>query len=86
VLESVKRTGRLLIVEENHERGGWGAQLAADVVARAFGFLDAPIRRLATPTVPIPFSPPLEAALVPDEERIAEAIVELVHGDRGAAA
>jgi pyruvate dehydrogenase E1 component beta subunit len=80
VIDSVERTGRLVIVEENHERGGWGAQLAADVVGRAFGYLDAPIRRLATPDVPIPFSPPLEAALVPDEDRIAEAIIELVRG------
>lgn len=80
VIESVTRTGRLLIVEENHERGGWGAQLAADVGDRAFGYLDAPIRRLATPDVPIPFSPPLEAALVPSEEQIATAIQELTRG------
>jgi pyruvate dehydrogenase E1 component beta subunit len=80
VIDSVKKTGRLLVVEESHERGGWGAQLAADVVAGAFGYLDAPIRRLATPSVPIPFSPPLEAALVPDEGRIAAAVVELVRG------
>jgi pyruvate dehydrogenase E1 component beta subunit len=86
VLESVRRTGRLLVVEENHERGGWGAQLAADVAAHAFGYLDAPPLRLTTPDVPIPFSPPLEAVLVPDEERIAEAIVALVRGERGAAA
>jgi pyruvate dehydrogenase E1 component beta subunit len=80
VVESVKRTGRLLIVEESHERGGWGAQLAADVIAQAFGYLEAPVRRLATPDVPIPFSPPLEAALVPDEDQIREAIVELLRG------
>lgn len=82
VLESVKKTGRLVIVEESHERGGWGAQLAADVVAHAFGYLDAPIRRLATPDIPIPFSPPLEQALIPNEERIAETIVAVVRGDR----
>jgi pyruvate dehydrogenase E1 component beta subunit len=78
VLESVRKTGRVLIVEENHERGGWGAQLAADIAARALEYLDAPIRRLATPNSPIPFSPPLEAALVPDEERIHQAILDLV--------
>jgi pyruvate/2-oxoglutarate/acetoin dehydrogenase E1 component len=80
VLASVEKTGRLLIVEENHERGGWGAQLAADVVDRAFAYLDAPIRRLATPDAPIPFSPPLEAALVPDEARIRDAVRALVRG------
>jgi pyruvate/2-oxoglutarate/acetoin dehydrogenase E1 component len=80
VVRSVEKTGRLLIVEENHERGGWGAQLAADVVDRAFGYLDAPIRRVATPNVPIPFSPPLESFLIPSEERIHDAIVRLVRG------
>jgi pyruvate dehydrogenase E1 component beta subunit len=78
VLGSVRKTGRILIVEENHERGGWGAQLSADIAAHAFEYLDAPIRRLATANSPIPFSPPLEAALVPDEERISRAIRELV--------
>jgi pyruvate dehydrogenase E1 component beta subunit len=77
VVASVKKTGRLLIVEESHERGGWGAQLAADVIRDAFGYLDQPIRRLATPDVPIPFSPELEAQLIPDEERILAAVLEL---------
>jgi pyruvate/2-oxoglutarate/acetoin dehydrogenase E1 component len=78
IVASVQKTGRLLIVEENNERGGWGAQVAADVAWRAIGYLDAPIRRLATPDVPIPFSPLLEAAVIPDEPKIREAILELV--------
>jgi pyruvate/2-oxoglutarate/acetoin dehydrogenase E1 component len=78
IVTSVQKTGRLLIVEENNERGGWGAQVAADVTWRALGYLDAPIRRLATPDVPIPFSPVLEAAVVPDEAKIRAAILELV--------
>jgi pyruvate dehydrogenase E1 component beta subunit len=78
IVASVQKTGRLLIVEENNERGGWGAQVAADVAWRALGYLDAPIRRLATPDVPIPFSPLLEAAVVPDEASIRAAILELV--------
>lgn len=80
VVESVKKTGRLVIVEENHERGGWGAQLAADIAGRAIGYLDAPIRRVATPDVPIPFAPVLEHAVVPDESRIRAAVVETVLG------
>ena len=80
IVASVQKTGRLLIVEENNERGGWGAQVAADVAWRALGYLDAPIRRLATPDVPIPFSPVLEAAVVPDEAKIRAAILELVGG------
>jgi acetoin:2,6-dichlorophenolindophenol oxidoreductase subunit beta len=76
IVTSVQKTGRLLIVEENHERGGWGAQLTADVSREAFGYLDQP-----TPDVPIPFSPPLEAWLIPDEERIRAAVLAVVHGE-----
>jgi pyruvate/2-oxoglutarate/acetoin dehydrogenase E1 component len=78
IVTSVQKTSRLLIVEESNERGGWGAQVAADVAWRALGYLDAPIRRLATPDVPIPFSPVLESAVIPDEEAIADAIIGLV--------
>jgi pyruvate dehydrogenase E1 component beta subunit len=80
VYESVKKTGRLVIVEETNERGGWGAQVAADVAGNVIGYLDAPIRRVATPDVPIPFSPALEAAVIPDENRIRAAIVEVMEG------
>lgn len=78
VIESVKKTSRLVIVEESNERGGWGAQVAADVAGRAIGYLDAPIRRVAAPDVPVPFSPVLEHAVVPDEGRIRAAVLELV--------
>ncbi len=77
VVESVKKTGRLVIVEENTQRGGWGAQVAADVADRALAYLDAPIRRVATPDVPIPFAPVLESHVIPDEARIRAAIMEL---------
>jgi pyruvate/2-oxoglutarate/acetoin dehydrogenase E1 component len=78
VIESVKKTGRLVIVEESNERGGWGAQVAADVAGGALGYLDAPIRRVAAPDTPIPFAPVLEAAVIPDEARIRAAILEVV--------
>ena len=78
VIESVKKTSRLVIVEENNERGGWGAQLAADIAGTIIGYLDAPIRRVATPDVPIPFAPVLEHSVIPDEPRIRAAILELV--------
>jgi acetoin:2,6-dichlorophenolindophenol oxidoreductase subunit beta len=80
IIESVKKTGRLVIVEESNERGGWGAQVAADVAGQAIGYLDAPIRRVASPDTPIPFAPVLEAAVIPDEARIRQAILELVKG------
>lgn len=78
MIESVKKTGRLLIVEESNERGGWGAQVAAEVADRAIGYIDAPIRRLATPNIPIPFAPVLENSVVPDEAKIRAAILALV--------
>ncbi len=80
VLESVHRTGRLVIAEEGNQRGGWGAQVAADVCARAIEDLDAPIERVAAPDVPVPFSPVLERAVVPGEARIAAAARRLVAG------
>lgn len=78
VVTSVKKTGLLLIVEESGERGGWGAQVATTVADQAIGWLDGPIRRLASPNVPMPFAPVLEAAVVPDEARIRQAILDLV--------
>lgn len=78
IVESVKKTSRLVIVEESNMRGGWGAQVAADVANLALGYLDAPIRRVAAPDTPIPFSPVLEAAVVPDEAKIRAAVLELV--------
>ena len=78
VLRSVEKTSRLLIVEEANATCSAGAQVAALVAEQGFELLDAPIRRLATPDVPIPFSPPLEAAVLPGEATIKEAIDELV--------
>lgn len=80
IVASVEKTGRLLIVEENHKRGGWGAEVSAEVASRAIGYLDAPINRLATPNVPIPFSPVLEQYVIPNEINIFESAVRLVEG------
>ena len=71
VVESVRRTGRLLIVEEGPGRGGWSNAIAAGVADRALGSLDAPVRRLTGPDHPIPFAPHLEAAVIPSVEKIA---------------
>ena len=78
VVNSVKKTSRLVIVEESNQRGGWGAEVAALVAEQAIGFLDAPIRRVASPDVPVPFSPVLEKSVIPDEARIRTAILEQV--------
>jgi len=78
IVESVKRTNHVLIVHEACERGGVGAEIAAQIQERAFEWLDAPIKRLANPNVPIPFARNLEALAIPDEQRIASAVRELV--------
>lgn len=72
VLESLKKTGKLMIVHEDHYNGGWGAQLASYVAENAITMLDAPIVRVAAPDCPTPFSPVLENYVIPSVERIAE--------------
>ncbi len=62
ILDSVRRTNRLVIAHEAVEHGGFGAEIAAQVQAAAFDHLDAPIERVGAPFTPVPFSPPLEDA------------------------
>lgn len=78
ILESVRKTSRVLIVDEANVTCAAGAQVAALIAERGFEDLDAPVRRLATPDVPIPFSPPLEQALLPSAGTIRDAITELL--------
>lgn len=77
IFDSVKKTGRLLVADEGHKRCGIGAEIAATVSEKAFDYLDAPILRVASPDVPVPFSHPLEEAYIPDEEDIKRACHEL---------
>jgi pyruvate dehydrogenase E1 component beta subunit len=74
ILESVRKTHRLVIVHEAVERGGFGAEIAAVVGAEAFTYLDAPIMRVAASNTPVPFAPQLEEYLVPNEQKIEAAI------------
>jgi 2-oxoisovalerate dehydrogenase E1 component len=74
VLDSVSRTGRLLVADEDYAPCGIGAEIAAQVADRGFDDLDAPVRRLNSRHAPIPYSPPLEAALVPTAASIAQAV------------
>jgi 2-oxoisovalerate dehydrogenase E1 component len=78
ILHSVAKTGRLLIVDETFGPFGIGAEIAAQVVDSGFDDLDAPVRRLNGAHTPTPYSPPLEAAVVPNVEMIARAIRDLV--------
>jgi 2-oxoisovalerate dehydrogenase E1 component len=77
ILRSVAKTGRLLIVDETFGPCGIGAEIAAGLADQGFDELDAPIRRLNGVHTPTPYSPPLEAAVVPDVDAIARAIREL---------
>ena len=74
IVESVKRTGRLITIEEQTTYGGWGSSVAAEVVERAFDYLDHPPIRLGTPSAPIAYSPPLEDAAIPSAKRTIEAV------------
>ncbi len=78
ILESVTRTNRVLVVDEANATCAAGAQVAALIAERAFGELDAPVTRVATPDAPIPFSPNLEAAVLPTPDKIVEAARELL--------
>lgn len=77
VLESVKKTGKLIIVEEDNKTGGWGAEIAAVVAEEALDYLERPVRRVSAFDTPIPFAPHLEDFVIPGEERITEAIREI---------
>ena len=77
ILNSVAKTGRLLVVEESFAPCGLGAEIAAQMAEHGFDELDAPIRRLNGLHSPTPYSPPLEAAVVPGTEQIAAAIRNL---------
>ena len=79
IIESVKKTGRAMIVHEACQTGGFGAEIAAVIAdSEAFFHLDAPIRRVAGLDVPIPYNPELEASVVPTVDEIVEAARDLV--------
>jgi pyruvate/2-oxoglutarate/acetoin dehydrogenase E1 component len=73
VLASVRKTGRMAVVEEGPLTGGWAGEVLATVTEHALGYLDD-AWRIATPNTPIPYSPPLEDAFLPGPERIVEEI------------
>lgn len=75
---SIRKTGRLAIVHEDVQRNGWGAEVAAKVASEALYYLDAPIKRICTYNVPIPFAPVMENFVVPSVERIITEIKQLM--------
>jgi pyruvate/2-oxoglutarate/acetoin dehydrogenase E1 component len=78
VLESVRKTSKVLVLHEDTRTGGFGAEIAATIAEEAFEDLDAPVKRIAAPDTPVPFSPPLEKAFIPQVEGVARELKELV--------
>ena len=77
VLASVEKTSKVIVLHEDTHTGGFGAEIAATIAEEAFEQLDAPVKRLAGPDTPVPFSPPLEKAFIPQVEDVVEAIKEI---------
>jgi acetoin:2,6-dichlorophenolindophenol oxidoreductase subunit beta len=74
IVDSVRRTNRLVVAHEAVEQGGFGAEVAATVQSAAFDFLDAPIERVGAPFAPVPFSPSLEDAFLPGADEVHAAV------------
>ena len=74
IIQSVKKTGHAVVVHEACVKGGFGAELAAQIQEFAFAELKKPLARVGAPNVPFPFAPNLEKAYVPDKENIKEAV------------
>jgi len=79
ILESVQKTGRLLVVHQACTTGGFGAEIAAMVAREGFEFLISPIHRLGSLDVPVPFSPVLENFVIPNEQKIVEEVLSIVN-------
>ena len=77
VLESARKTSKVLVLHEDNRTGGFGAEIAATIAEDAFEDLDAPIRRIAAPDTPVPFSPPLEKAFIPQVSDVVAGLKEL---------
>jgi pyruvate dehydrogenase E1 component beta subunit len=81
IVESVRKTSRLVVTHEAPERGGFAAEVVAQVADRAFDFIDAPIQRVCAPSVPPPFARNMETFTMIDEEKIADRVRKLVRGE-----
>jgi 2-oxoisovalerate dehydrogenase E1 component beta subunit len=74
VLATAAKTSKVLVLHEDTRTGGFGAEIAATIGEEAFEDLDAPVKRIAAPDTPVPFSPPLEKAFIPQVEDVAVAL------------
>ena len=81
ITESVIKTSRLVVTHEAVERGGFAAEVVAQVSDKAFGYIDAPIQRVCAPSVPPPFARNMEDYTMVDEHKIADRVRQLVNGE-----
>jgi 2-oxoisovalerate dehydrogenase E1 component beta subunit len=77
VLQSVEKTSKALVLHEDTRTGGFGAEIVATIMEEAFENLDAPVVRVTAPDTPVPFSPPLEKAYIPQVEDVVKGVKEL---------
>ncbi len=80
IARAVQKTNRVVIVEEGCKTGGVGAEISAVINEEAFDYLDAPVGRVAAHDVPIPFSPPMEDYVLPNEQKIVDAVRKVLEG------
>jgi pyruvate/2-oxoglutarate/acetoin dehydrogenase E1 component len=78
VLASVRKTSKVLVLHEDTRTGGFGGEIAATIAEEAFEDLDAPVRRIAAPDTPVPFSPVLEKAFIPQVDDVVRGLKELI--------
>jgi pyruvate/2-oxoglutarate/acetoin dehydrogenase E1 component len=78
IIESIRKTNRAVIVHEGCRRGGIGAEISSQIQEEAFDYLDAPIERVGSLDVPIPYSEPLESAVIPGEKEIVMAVKKVL--------
>jgi pyruvate dehydrogenase E1 component beta subunit len=83
ILQSVRRTNRAVVVHEAVTFGGIGAEISSQIQEEAFDYLDAPVLRIGAPFAPVPFSPVLEKAYIPDAARIADGVRRLLQRSAG---
>ncbi|HEY0100179.1 MAG TPA: pyruvate dehydrogenase complex E1 component subunit beta [Pyrinomonadaceae bacterium] len=81
IINSVKKTNRVVIVEESHPFCGVGAEISAQIMERAFDYLDAPVKRLSSADAPMPYAKNLEQLALPDVARIVAAVREVAYID-----
>ena len=78
ILESAAKTGKIVVLHEDRRRGGIGGEISAIITEKAFEYLDGPVVRVASLDTPVPYSPPLEEAYMPNAAKLTQAIKELV--------